>query len=798
MGRKKTTKKTSTTARRKKKNDTIGLDFIGGILVAIGVILLVILGFENTSSFALTLSEILGGLFGILKIAIPIVFIIVGIECIVLDKAIYPTSEIIKGVVFVCILSGLIYSFAYDDIFTTHDATGYIKWAWVGGITGDNLGGIIGGLVTSAIAGLLGMVATRVVLVILALFVGLYFFNIGLRQFVFGIANIFMAIIEWVINMFSEVFEKDEDEIKEKETRRRNRELERIREKERKLEFKKNDRISENEEKLIKEGSADQLVFDLGKLDKEEKAKEQRDEFFKKQKEVKEDTSVKEVLQLDHTRHAQDESYIFPPISLLQKPQGSDKGTDKKTIQATAVKLQKTLASFGVDAKVTNITKGPTVTRYELTPSVGVKVSKIVNLSDDIALNLAAKSIRIEAPIPGKAAVGIEIPNANNEGVFLREVIESDKFKNAESKLTFAIGKDTAGDITVGDIAKMPHALIAGATGSGKSVCINSIITSILYKSKPSEVKLILVDPKMVELSGYNGIPHLLIPVVTDPKKAAGALNWAVQEMVNRYSLFASKGVKDIKGYNKIMETEEAGIKLPQIVIIIDELADLMMVAPNDVEDAICRLAQMARAAGMHLIIATQRPSVDVITGLIKANVPSRVAFTVSSQVDSRTVLDQAGAEKLLGRGDMLYFPVGEIKPLRMQGAFVTEKEVENIVEYIKKNTTTTYDEDIIESIEKANKKGREEEGEDAKEADVLLNDAIDLVVDLGKASASTIQRRFSVGYARAGRIIDQMELRGIISGPDGSKPRQVLISKEEWQELKMGNSNEEKTEEEN
>ena len=416
-------------------------------------------------------------------------------------------------------------------------------------------------------------------------------------------------------------------------------------------------------------------------------------------------------------------------------------------------------------------------------------------MSDDIALNLAAKSIRIEAPIPGKAAVGIEIPNANNEGVYLREVIESDKFKNAESKLTFAIGKDTAGDIAIGDIAKMPHALIAGATGSGKSVCINSIITSILYKSKPSEVKLILVDPKMVELSGYNGIPHLLIPVVTDPKKAAGALNWAVQEMVNRYSLFASKGVKDIKGYNKIIEQEEAGIKLPQIVIIIDELADLMMVAPNDVEDAICRLAQMARAAGMHLIIATQRPSVDVITGIIKANVPSRVAFTVSSQVDSRTILDSAGAEKLLGKGDMLYFPVGEIKPLRMQGAFVTEKEVESIVEYIKKHTSSTYDENIIESIEKSGKKGREEEGEDAKEADPLLNDAIDLVVDLGRASASTIQRRFSVGYARAGRIIDQMELRGIISGPDGSKPRQVLISKAEWQELKLGNNSEESSE---
>ena len=372
----------------------------------------------------------------------------------------------------------------------------------------------------------------------------------------------------------------------------------------------------------------------------------------------------------------------------------------------------------------------------------------------------------------------------------LREVIESDVFKNHKSKLCFALGKNAAGEVCVGDIAKMPHVLIAGATGSGKSVCINSIIVSILYKAKPSEVKMILVDPKMVELSGYNGIPHLLIPVVTDPKKAAGALNWAVQEMVNRYNLFASKGVKDIKGYNAVMEKEE-GVKLPQIVIIIDELADLMMVAPNDVEDAICRLAQMARAAGMHLIIATQRPSVDVITGIIKANVPSRIAFTVSSQVDSRTILDMAGAEKLLGKGDMLYYPVGEAKPLRMQGTFVSEEEIENIVNEIKENTNVTYDSNIIESIEKANSKnasGNQDEEQD--DADELLDDAIDLVLDMGQASASMLQRKFKIGYSRAGRIVDQMEARGLISGYDGSKPRQVLISKEEWQELKMGTNN--------
>jgi S-DNA-T family DNA segregation ATPase FtsK/SpoIIIE len=561
------------------------------------------------------------------------------------------------------------------------------------------------------------------------------------------------------------------------------------------LKEKMKEKGSFNVDSAIRTDKSDQIEFDISKLggkpsEVELEGKQKRDEFFKLQKEQKEDKSIKEVLTLDHTKYVEDDNYEFPPIELLNMPAGGEV-FDKKAIHATAVKLQKTLASFGVEAKVTNITKGPTVTRYELTPNTGVKVSKIVNLSDDIALNLAAKSIRIEAPIPGRAAVGIEVPNAVCESVYLREVIASNTFKDHKSKLAFALGKDAAGEIVVGDIAKMPHVLIAGATGSGKSVCINSLIVSILYKSKPSEVKMILIDPKMVELSGYNGIPHLLIPVVTEPKKAAGALNWAVQEMVNRYTLFASKGVKDIKSYNTLMESEES-VKLPQIVIIVDELADLMMVAPNDVEDAICRLAQMARAAGMHLVIATQRPSVDVITGIIKANIPSRIACTVSSQVDSRTILDMAGAEKLLGRGDMLYFPVGETKPLRVQGTFISEKEIEEIVQNIKENTDVTYSEDIIESIEKANIKVKgEKKAPDTAETveedgDPILNDAIDMVVDMGQASVSMLQRRFKIGYSRAGRIIDQMEDRGLISGYDGSKPRQVLISKNEWQELKM------------
>jgi len=382
------------------------------------------------------------------------------------------------------------------------------------------------------------------------------------------------------------------------------------------------------------------------------------------------------------------------------------------------------------------------------------------------------------------------VPNETKEAVYIKDVIASDKFKKAESKLAFALGKDTSGDVTMGDIAKMPHVLVAGATGSGKSVCINAILTSILYKAKPSEVKLILIDPKMVELSGYNGIPHLLIPVVTDPKKAAGALDWAVNEMEARYAKFAEAGVKEIKGYNKLMERDASGKRLPQIVIVIDELADLMMVAANDVETSICRIAQKARAAGMHLVIATQRPSVDVITGVIKANIPSRIAFTVSSQVDSRTILDQVGAETLLGKGDMLYFPTGEMKPQRMQGAFVSESEVENIVTFIKGSSEAKYNEDIIEHIEKQGKvnKGVDDPSADEEDdADALLDAAIELVVDMGQASASMLQRRFKIGYSRAGRIVDQMEARGIVSGYEGSKPRQVLISKEEWEELKMG-----------
>ena len=470
--------------------------------------------------------------------------------------------------------------------------------------------------------------------------------------------------------------------------------------------------------------------------------------------------------------------YLFPTMDLLNvNSKLKLKNEDKKDLIENANKLEETLSNFGVEAKVVQVTKGPSVTRFELQPSPGVKVSKIVNLQDDIALGLAANGVRMEAPIPGKAAIGIEVPNKKQSPVFLREVLDSKEFTSTNKNLAFALGKDITGKCIVGDLSKMPHMLIAGATGSGKSVCINSLIISLLYKYSPDQVKLLMVDPKVVELSVYNGIPHLLIPVVTDPKKAAGALNWAVNEMNKRYNLFSQMKVKNIESYNNLFDKGEIQEKLPYIVVIVDELADLMMACPNDVEDYICRLAQMARAAGMHLIIATQRPSVDVITGVIKANIPSRVSFAVSSGTDSRTILDQVGAEKLLGRGDMLYYPIGENKPVRVQGAFISEEEVENVVDFIKQS-----DEDIDYSEDILNHINNEVSTESivTNEGDELLEEAMKIVVEYQQASTSFIQRKLRVGFNRASRIMDELEERGVISEKDGSKPRQVLIEKED------------------
>lgn len=492
---------------------------------------------------------------------------------------------------------------------------------------------------------------------------------------------------------------------------------------------------------------------------------------------------------------AQDGNYHFPPVSMLETTKELPEGDIIAEIQTNGRRLVETLKSFGVQTTFIGYSRGPAVTRYELQPAAGVKISKITNLSDDIAMNLATAGIRIEAPIPGKAAVGIEVPNKKNTIVRMRELIESNSFTAAKSRLTVALGRDIAGGIAVADLAKMPHLLIAGATGSGKSVCINSMIVSLLYKSTPDEVRFLMIDPKVVELGIYNGIPHLLVPVVTDPRKAAGALSWAVTEMLKRYKIFAANNVRDLGAYNALAasrgyvdDNDQPMEKMPQIVILIDELADLMMAAPNEVEDSICRLAQMARAAGMHLVIATQRPSVDVITGIIKANIPSRIAFAVSSQVDSRTILDMGGAEKLLGRGDMLFSPVGSQKPTRIQGCFVSDSEIESVVSFVKKTQEADYSENIEEEIEKnaVSEKGKDTSSDSEENTDPMMPEAIKCIVDTGQASTSLLQRRLRLGYARAGRLIDQMEQMGIVGPRDGSKPRQVLITHQQWLEMNM------------
>ena len=798
--------------RRAKKNKVdVNVAVVFMFLISI---LLAILIYTKSGYIGEHLSPILGGIMGAIKYIIPIGTFLIAIYMTTEDKD-YLFSKLIQYAIFlVCIATILsVFQYGNGNISSDLEFQAAVQKGYELGEL-DNGGGAIGTGIASVLIDLLGEAGTAILCVGVAAI---------LLVFMFGIKPAEM-IADFIENRREE---KEERKAEKQEMRmaRRSRiaetdDREEIDNKKERRETKKERRLREKEEQMRQaEELAEQLTINLNdsseddkknkKLKKydhkgedlipfigskhnkdEEERKSNPDELeanlFKAEQETKEE-KVKQVLQLEHTITVEDEHYEFPPIQLLAE--GEKKGVKggKKAVADTATKLQKTLYSFGVSAKVENVSVGPAITRYELKPAEGVRVSKIANLADDIALNLAAETIRIEAPIPGKQAVGIEVPNKENEIVALRDIIDCDEFKNHKSKLAFALGKDVAGNAVVTDIAKMPHVLIAGATGSGKSVCINTLISSIIYKAKPSEVKLVMVDPKVVELSVYNGIPHLLIPVVTDPKKAAGALAWAVQEMVNRYSLFASKNVRDIKGYNAALEGEGEGHKLPQIVIIIDELSDLMMVSPKDVEDSICRLAQMARAAGMHLVIATQRPSVDVITGIIKANVPSRISFAVSSQVDSRTILDMAGAEKLLGKGDMLFYPAGAPKPTRIQGAFVSDKEVEKIVDFVKNNGEATYNDEILKQIENANSTDKElDSQEEDDDTDPLLMDAIDVVVETGQASTSFIQRRFKVGYARAGRIIDQMEERGIISGFQGSKPREVLMSKERWEELKM------------
>ena len=829
MGRKKKrTNSSSKNSNSKKRKNGINID-LAVIIMFIVSILLFVLIYGEKGVIGEILSPALGGIVGVIKYIIPIGFLVLTV-CIAKDDRNYITSKLIQyAVLLACIAATLsIYHISKGNINADLEFDDIIEVAYDLGVKNIG-GGTVGAVIAYPLIKLLGMFGAAIATIGIVLVLCVFTFGLHPSEIMLDIIDEMYARreereeellarreerkarrrekvktcepleVEENLkrrnsrkNLQTAIFDEDEitinldnqsdEEPEEERTKGRNIKL-----------FGKKSNSTEEKEEFNPDVIDVNIYKNTAKANEAESIKNQdnEDSLFTVEEEQKE-SKTKAVLQLEHTISIEDENYEYPPVTLLGKSNKKGVRGGAKAVTEKAQQLQKTLHSFGVAAKVVDYSVGPAITRFELKPAEGVRVNKIANLADDIALNLAAETIRIEAPIPGKQAVGIEIPNKEKESVPLRDVIESEEFEDNNSKLSVALGKDVAGKVVLADIAKMPHVLIAGSTGSGKSVCINTIITSIIFNSKPSEVKLVMVDPKVVELSVYNGIPHLLIPVVTDPRKAAGALAWAVQEMDHRYNLFAEKGVRDLKGYNASLEREtEDGTtgKLPQIVIIVDELADLMMVASKEVEDSICRLAQKARAAGMPLVIATQRPSVDVITGLIKANVPSRIAFAVSSQIDSRTILDQVGAEKLLGKGDMLFYPASASKPIRVQGAFVSDNEVEKVVDFIKSNGVATYNEDILEEIEKSNKsEGQIEKEAEDDDTDPLLMEAIDTVVEIGQASTSFIQRRFKVGYARAGRIIDQMEARGIISGYEGSKPRQVLITPERLNELKMTN----------
>ncbi|WP_373600577.1 DNA translocase FtsK 4TM domain-containing protein [Paraclostridium bifermentans] len=774
---------------KKKKNieSSFKAEYNNLITIFIGIFLLYSLNSSSMGLLGTIIQNIFLGLFGKLSIFIPFMIIIGGIlgffeknEYIYRIKS---TKLYYVGVLFIFIFYGLINANSLPIDSPTNSYV--IKEVTKQAVSGEGCG-LIATVITYYVTKIFGITGAWLVSIFALIIIGLFTFNISLKDLIYTMKvkaqkekNSNLTIKEKAQNLKEAMFnmvteEVDENTMVTKKGLRGKSKKEETNEDS--IEDDENDKTikivgfnkAEDDYLEILEGT--QSMPELEVLKELQKAKPTE----KTEVSNKTNNSLEKTQPMEIKTESKYENYKKPSIELLNKIDSKTDDKSKKKVLKNASLLEKTLSDFGVEASVNQVTVGPTITRYELQPSPGVKVSKIVNLTDDIALSLAAKSIRIEAPIPGKSAIGIEVPNEEAQMVTLREVLESDEFKKFDSPLAMGLGKDIAGKPIIADIGKMPHLLIAGSTGSGKSVCVNTLINSILYKSNPDEVKFLLIDPKVVELANYNGIPHLLIPVVTDPKKAANALNWAVTEMNRRYKLFAETSVKDITSYN-----EKAEDKLPKIVIIIDELADLMMVSASDVEDYICRLAQMARAAGMHLIVATQRPSVDVITGVIKANIPSRIAFAVSSQTDSRTILDMGGAEKLLGKGDMLFYPLGAAKPVRLQGAFISEDESEKVIEYVKSqvNEEVKYEECIVDSIAKISK-------EQASDVDELLNDAIEFVVESGQASASMLQRKFKIGFNRAARLIDAMEERNIVGQSEGSKPRKVLISKQDLDNL--------------
>ncbi|MTI67495.1 MAG: DNA translocase FtsK [Firmicutes bacterium] len=744
--------------RKTKKSNEINKEIISIITIAIGIFFIVSLRSNSVGFVGDIIKLRFGQLFGLGSNIIPFIILAIGISYSIDKVEINDKKKLIS--IFI-IFVGLITIFDIIEVGYITNFLDRVDLSLENGIYSKG-GGLLGTLIAYIVIKLFGNVGSYIVIISAMVVSLLLVTNVS-------VVKLITVFYKKIINMLkiSLISIKEFVYISSEETKKKEKNKDSFKNKTKKNTIKKEKQEEINEKIKI----LDYTKQDENKDNNTSKIKKDKDIENKREepKEVKQE-NFKDI-KVSTTENY--EEYKFPSLDILSMEKNNNKPNEKKLILKNANKLEDVLNNFGIKAEVKQISKGPTITRYELQPAPGIKVSRIVNLSDDIALGLAASDIRIEAPIPGKAAIGIEVPNTNKINVRLREVLETKEYKKLDSKLAFALGKDIAGKPIIENIEKMPHLLIAGATGSGKSVCVNTLIASILYKARPDEVKLLMIDPKVVELSIYNGIPHLLIPVVTDPKKASGALNWAVQEMTKRYNLFAKTGVRDFTGYNKKIENDKENDKLPQLVIIIDELADLMMVSPSEVEDSICRLAQMARAAGIHLIVATQRPSVDVITGTIKANIPSRLSFAVSSQADSRTILDMGGAEKLLGKGDMLFYPVEASKPKRIQGAFIDEKEVDKIVEFLKEQKSANYKEEIINDIES-------DVNTNTDDCDELLADAINLVVEEGQASISYLQRKLRIGYARAARLVDDMEERGIVGGYEGSKPRKVLISKEE------------------
>ncbi|WP_250672835.1 DNA translocase FtsK [Paraclostridium ghonii] len=776
--------------KKKKIESSFTAEYNNLITIFIGIFLLYSLNSNSMGLLGTVIQNIFKGLFGGLAIAIPFIIIIRGIlGFFEKNEYIYRiknTKVYYLGVFFIFIFYGLLNA---KNLPIDSPTNSYVfKEVSKAAVEGEGCG-LIATFITYYVTKILGVTGAWLISIFALLITCLFTFNISLKDLIDTIKaktknskdkNLSFKdkaknLKNAMMNMVTE--EVDENTMVTKtDLKNKHNKSNKPKNNENSMDEYENDKTikivgfnkAEDDYLEILEGT--QSMPELEVLKELQKAKPKQKTEASSIKE----SSLETTQPIGIQSESKYENYTKPSIEILNKIDSKPDDKSKKKVLKNASLLEKTLSDFGVEAKVNQVTVGPTITRYEIQPSPGVKVSKIVNLTDDIALSLAAKSIRIEAPIPGKSAIGIEVPNEEGQIVTLREVLESEEFNKFKSPLAMGLGKDIAGKPIIADIGKMPHLLIAGSTGSGKSVCVNTLINSILYKANPDEVKFLLIDPKVVELANYNGIPHLLIPVVTDPKKAANALNWAVTEMNRRYKLFAEASVKDITSYNE--KSEE---KLPKIVIIIDELADLMMVSASDVEDYICRLAQMARAAGMHLIVATQRPSVDVITGVIKANIPSRIAFAVSSQTDSRTILDMGGAEKLLGKGDMLFYPLGAAKPVRLQGAFISESESERVVDYVKSqvNEEINYEECIVDSITKISK-------EQTSDVDELLGEAIEFVVESGQASASMLQRKFKIGFNRAARLIDSMEERSIVGQSEGSKPRKVLVSKQDLDNL--------------